>query len=673
MPGRVEGTGTYFEVTDSNYLNITLESSEPVQLVLESVPEMVVIDIEAAEGASSTQITLTSFEASTTYYKYEDNYHNLVTFETDLNGSYSYTQDIAEPHVVFIQPQPSTRFIPTDTEIGIWNPVTRTYTLTTNVYETIQIDEDNLTLDGAADVGYTVTGPGSGHGIYLNGRTGVTIKNVNVQRFTWGIDLRNSSGNTLTGNTAKSNRYTGIELRYSGGNTLTGNTAERNGRKGILLSDSGGSILTGNTANYHKTYVSMVQCVGIGLWRSGGSMLTGNSASYNDIGIVINNSSGCTLTGNTASYNTFRYNLQGLGYYISASDSCTWRENSASNNDCGFGFFSCDDCTLIGNAATSSKWYGIRMSQCSKNILIGNTATNNQSGIQCVAASCNTLIGNTISDNNAGASFGADSIKRPSSNNLIYNNNFIDNGIQFSMDLISIGNVFNLDRPIGGNYWSEWTSPDNDDDGFVDYPYVVDSNNEDNFPWVCQDAWGVAPIWPACSTLTASDVGFTSLTLAWTPAVSTVGGIAEYLVFKEDMLLATVAGSETTYQVNGLEPNTEYSFKVEARDVADNYNANGPSLTVQTLTPLQAIVKLIGEVAALNLQQGIDNSLDAKLDAALGALDDINNNNDVAAINTLEAFINAVEAQSGDKIPDEANAAALIAAAQEIIAVLSAE
>lgn len=72
----------------------------------------------------------------------------------------------------------------------------------------------------------------------------------------------------------------------------------------------------------------------------------------------------------------------------------------------------------------------------------------------------------------------------------------------------------------------------------------------------------------------------------------------------------------------------------------------------------------------MNLHQGIENSLDAKLDAAVQALDDINQNNDVAAINTLGAFINAVEAQRGKKIT-EADADALIAAAQEIIAALS--
>jgi len=48
------------------------------------------------------------------------------------------------------------------------------------------------------------------------------------------------------------------------------------------------------------------------------------------------------------------------------------------------------------------------------------------------------------------------------------------------------------------------------------------------------------------------------------------------------------------------------------------------------------------------------------------ALDDLNQNNDVAAINSLEAFINEVEAQRGKKISD-AEADALIALAKQII------
>ncbi len=87
-------------------------------------------------------------------------------------------------------------------------------------------------------------------------------------------------------------------------------------------------------------------------------------------------------------------------------------------------------------------------------------------------------------------------------------------------------------------------------------------------------------------------------------------------------------------------------------------------------TPAELVAELLEEVGGLELPRGIENGLEAKLEAALRALEDENENNDAAAINTLEGFINAVEAQRGKKIP-EAEADALIAAAQEIIELLS--
>ena len=93
----------------------------------------------------------------------------------------------------------------------------------------------------------------------------------------------------------------------------------------------------------------------------------------------------------------------------------------------------------------------------------------------------NTLTDNTASNNNHGI------LLRSSSSNQIYNNNFINNSIQASVEDGS-GNEFSLEKPNGGNYWSDWTSPDNDGDGFWDNPYVF-AGGQDNFPWVCQDGW----------------------------------------------------------------------------------------------------------------------------------------------------------------------------------------
>jgi uncharacterized delta-60 repeat protein len=177
------------------------------------------------------------------------------------------------------------------------------------------------------------------------------------------------------------------------------------------------------------------------------------------------------------------------------------------------------------------------------------------------------------------------------------------------------------------------------------------------------------PTWPEGSTLTASDVFLVSLTLTWTPAEDDVG-VAEYLLFQDEVLIDNVTAEVLSYDVSGLRPFTEYAFKVEACDGEGYCSTDGPSVTVSTLTPVEGIEQLVAEVLALNLQNGISNSLDAKLDAVLRALDDANENNDIAAINALEAFINAVEGQRGDKISTE-DADALIATAQEAIAALS--
>ena len=113
---------------------------------------------------------------------------------------------------------------------------------------------------------------------------------------------------------------------------------------------------------------------------------------------------------------------------------------------------------------------------------LGNTS----GGVRIISCSDNTLTDNTVSNNGYGIRL------QSSSDNQIYNNNFIDNTIQAYATTGRGGNIFNLDKPIGGNYWSDWTSPDADGDGFVDYPYVF-TDGGDYLPWVFQDGWLPTP------------------------------------------------------------------------------------------------------------------------------------------------------------------------------------
>jgi hypothetical protein len=107
--------------------------------------------------------------------------------------------------------------------------------------------------------------------------------------------------------------------------------------------------------------------------------------------------------------------------------------------------------------------------------------------------------------------------------------------------------------------------------------------------------------------------------------------------------------------------------------VDDGLEESEPDEVVVNIVGPMELLDILGQnIIDLELQQGIKNSLHVKLDTSLQQLEDDNENNDEAAINLLQAFINTVEAQCGKKIPQE-DADSLIAAAQQIINILSSE
>ena len=78
---------------------------------------------------------------------------------------------------------------------------------------------------------------------------------------------------------------------------------------------------------------------------------------------------------------------------------------------------------------------------------------------------------------------------------------------------------------------------------------------------------------------------------------------------------------------------------------------------------------LIARVQTFNLSQGIENSLDTKLQNVLAALSAARGGNASNVCGQMGAFINETQAQSGKKLT-VAQADQLIAAAQQIRAVL---
>lgn len=93
-------------------------------------------------------------------------------------------------------------------------------------------------------------------------------------------------------------------------------------------------------------------------------------------------------------------------------------------------------------------------------------------------------------------------------------------------------------------------------------------------------------------------------------------------------------------------------------------------ISVHLGDPVTLIGDLGADVVSLGLFQGLENGLLAKLDGAVKALTDGNENNDHVAANKLEEFINQVAAQQGKEL-SEAEAQALIDEAENVIIVLA--
>jgi hypothetical protein len=78
-----------------------------------------------------------------------------------------------------------------------------------------------------------------------------------------------------------------------------------------------------------------------------------------------------------------------------------------------------------------------------------------------------------------------------------------------------------------------------------------------------------------------NSVDSSSVTVHWTASTDNVG-VTAYDVLANGEVAGTVAGSATSGSANGLNPDTDYSIQVVARDAAGNKSTASPSLGVHT-------------------------------------------------------------------------------------------
>jgi len=207
------------------------------------------------------------------------------------------------------------------------------YTFTDDIYGEIVVERDNIVIDGA---GYTLQGKRrwDSKGIDLTGRSRVTIKNIIIKAFFFGIWLKGSSSNDVFGNYLTNNKVGiwvsdslnnsfyrnditenlnyGLYIGHSSINSIYRNQITANHYYGIYLENSSSNNIYGNTIKdnvseyisnvgiqlYSSSYKNIISeniitnnTYGILLWKSFSNYIYGNNISKNDCGILITNSS----------------------------------------------------------------------------------------------------------------------------------------------------------------------------------------------------------------------------------------------------------------------------------------------------------------------------------------------------------------------------------------------
>jgi len=178
------------------------------------------------------------------------------------------------------------------------------------------------------------------------------------------------------------------------------------------------------------------------------------------------------------------YTLQGPGVIGSRGIDLTGRTNVTVRNtqikdfDYGIWLQSSFSNSISGNNITANNQGGIILDESSNNILSGNNVTaNNYAGIALEGSSNNNII---VKNNIANHRYGI--CLWGGFDNIIYHNNF-DNALQVNATGSSgYLDVWDDGYPSGGNYWSDYSGTDTNQDGIGNTQYIIDAINVDRYP-----------------------------------------------------------------------------------------------------------------------------------------------------------------------------------------------
>ncbi|MCJ2557088.1 MAG: right-handed parallel beta-helix repeat-containing protein [Candidatus Thermoplasmatota archaeon] len=308
-----------------------------------------------------------------------------------------------------------------------------------------------------------------------------------------------------------------------------------------------------------------------------------------------------SLWQSTITNNTFE---DGHGIFLYHSERVEVAHNDLSSEGGGIIVYFSYGNTVTDNTISNPEWTAINI-WGSNNLIARNRITNSDWGISLYLSCTNTIRENDIIGNKWGIILYLDEYEywHPSVGNVFYHNNFVDN-TNHACDS-GYDNEWDNGYPSGGNYWSDYSGPDEfsgpnqtepGSDGFGDTPRVVDvcpnfpyeyvtpQHNEDRYPLMEPYVVPQAP--PSRPQDLQATAGIARIVLDWHPPRYDGGSpITNYSIYRSyapgtETLLVEI-GNVTTYVDTGLELGKTYHYRVAARNaIGEGARSNEASATV---------------------------------------------------------------------------------------------